>query len=102
MFAVLKKYYNILLDKFPENYMTSFEAVCQIYRGPIPSRTIEYVTAPMSYRAVNQRILDLIIMIMLKESREHIVMKTVAVLEGIVGDFDTNIVLKQFDDGMLA
>ena len=94
------KYNNVLLDNFPENYMTSFEAVCQISPIAIPSSTIEYVTAPMSYRAVNQRILHLIITMMLKESREHFVMKIVAVVEGITGDFDKNVILKQFDDGM--
>ena len=102
MFAVFKKYHSVLLDNFPENYMTSLEILYQTYPFTIPSKTIEYITAPASYKAVNQRILELLINLIMTSNKQDYFFTLVTILERIVGMFESNVVLKRFDDGMLV
>ena len=99
MFAVFKKYHSVLLDNFPENYMTSLEILYQTYPFTIPSKTIEYITAPASYKAVNQRILELLINLIMTTTNQDYILILITILERIVGTFKSNAVLKKFDGG---
>ena len=98
-FAVFKKYSSVLLDKFPVNYMASLEVFNQIYPAIIPSETVEYITAPTSYKAVNQRILELLINLMMKSTTQDRILDLVCILSRIIGDFKNNAVLSRFENG---
>lgn len=101
VFAALKKYSNVLLDNFPENYMTSLEIMCHNSPIAVPSDVIEAITAPTSYIVVNERIFDFLLYKILTSKTQMITIDYVIILKKIVIDFNKNAVLKKFDNGML-
>ena len=102
MFEVFKKYNNVLLDNFPENYMTSLEIIYQTYPVAIPSKMVEHITTPTSYKAVNHRILELLVHSMLNANNQEETIDFVIILKAIIKNFDQNAVLKKFDIGGLT
>ena len=100
VFAVFKKYNNVLLDNFPENYMMTLEIVYRYYPVTIPSKMVEYITTPKSYKAVNQRILDLLITLIIRSKQQVKIIDLVSIIKQIIKDFDTNVVLKRFENGV--
>ena len=99
VFAVFKKYNNVLLDNFPENYMMTLEIMYRYYPVTIPSKMVEYITTPMSYKAVNQRILELLVNSIIRSKQQVKIMDFVSIIKQIIKDFDTNVVLKKFENG---
>ena len=98
---MLKKYSNVLLDNFPENYMASLEIMYQNCPTVIPSEVVEVITAPTSYLVVNERIFDLLLFKILNSWTQERTIDYVIILKKIVKDFNKNAVLKIFDNGML-
>jgi len=78
--AVVKKYYNLLLEGLPNDYMASLEFICLNYPHQVPSGTIEYITAPQNVREVKQRLLDLFLSSLLNEDDSNVNTKVIGIL----------------------
>ena len=89
------------MDNFPENYMTSLEIMCHNSPTAVPSDVIEAITAPTSYKAVNERIFDFLLNKILTSKSQMITIDYVIILKKVVKDFNKNAVLIKFDNGML-
>ncbi|XP_065910070.1 uncharacterized protein [Dysidea avara] len=98
--AVLKKYYQLLLENLPDDYMASLEHVNQKYPSRIPSNTIEYITAPARPREVNQRILDLFIGSIMNESYPNAALEMIAILMDVT-QVDSKSGCENFEDELL-
>ena len=99
MYGVFQKYSSVLLDNFPENYMTSLEIMSQ--HSPIPCAMLETVTAPKSYVAVNKQIFDMLVHRILRSKTQVSTINSVLLLKKIIKDFNKNPVLLKFDNGEL-
>ena len=99
VFGVFQKYSNVLLDNFPENYMTSLEIMSQ--HSPIPSEVLETVTAPKSYIAVNKQIFDMLVHRILRSKTQVSTINSVLLLKKVIKDFNKNPILQKFDNGAL-
>ena len=94
----MKKYYQLLLENLPDDYMASLEHVNQKYPSRIPSNTIEYITAPARPREVNQRILDLFIGSIMNESYPNAALEMIAILMDVT-QVDSKSGCENFEDG---
>lgn len=66
--------------------MMSLEKICQVYTGsPFSSSTIEYLTAPATAMAVNQRILDWLLSSLLPLVDHIKIHNLLLVLQAVVG-----------------
>jgi len=99
VFAVLKKYNSVILDNFPENYMMTLETINKLHKPPIPVGMVEYLTTPSCFKAVNQRILEVLINLMIRTNRQDIIITILSIIKKIIVDFDSNAVLKRFENG---
>ena len=81
--------------------MTSLEIMCQRLPTVIPGSKVEYITAPTSYKAVNQRILEILAILMIKSKRQEEILSYFTILKKIIENFNKNAVMKRFENGML-
>jgi len=96
--AVLKKHYQLLLESLPDDYMISLQHVNQKYPTRIPSKVVEYITAPAKPREVNQRILDLFIGSIMNEVNPDAALGMIGILMEVT-QVDSKKGYENFGDG---
>ena len=94
----MKKYYDLMLESLPNDYMATLEFIYLKYPHQVPSGTIEYITAPQNIREVKQRLLDLFLHSMLYEDNPDVNTMVISILM-VTMDLKNHQDLKKIGDG---
>ncbi|XP_065910083.1 uncharacterized protein [Dysidea avara] len=99
--AVVKKYYDLMLESLPNDYMATLEFIYLKYPHQVPSGTIEYITAPQNIREVKQRLLDLFLHSMLYEDNPDVNTMVISILM-VTMDLKNHQDLKKIGDELIT